>query len=93
MARRTHVRDYVRSRHGTADHGGHVSEHERGYEAGTGLRSVSSLTKTDTYSAEDLETDLDWFSGLGIDSDTATSYIKFLLNSKPSLELKTKFGD
>ena len=39
------------------------------------------------YNKEDLETDLDWFKGLGVDREEAISYIKFLLNSKESTNL------
>lgn len=41
MRKRTHVREYYRRHHGTSDTGGEVSEHNRGYEAGEGLKSAS----------------------------------------------------
>ena len=39
--KRTHVREYYRKKHGTADFGGEVSEHNRGYEAGSGIKTAS----------------------------------------------------
>jgi len=41
----------------------------------------------DKYNKEDLETDLDWFKGLGVDKNEAISYIKFLLSKKESSNL------
>jgi hypothetical protein len=49
MMKRTHVRDYVRSRHGTSDHGGKVSEHDRGFEAAGGIQKASVTAKTGAF--------------------------------------------
>ena len=36
------------------------------------------------YTAEELETDLEWFDGLGVSNEDAKNYITFLLKSTPS---------
>lgn len=41
------------------------------------------------YTIENLKTDIDWFDGLGIIEDEAISYIRMLLNSKPSEKLNS----
>ena len=40
------------------------------------------------YCAEDLETDLKWFSGLDVLEQNAKNYIFYLLNKTPSSEVK-----
>ena len=40
------------------------------------------------YYAEDLKTDIDWFDGLGVFGEEAKNYIFYLLNKKPSKEVK-----
>ena len=34
------------------------------------------------YTEEDMETDLEWFEGLGVDTKEASNYINYLLNCK-----------
>lgn len=41
------------------------------------------------YTIESLRVDIDWFDGLGISEDEAISYIRMLLNSKPSEKLNS----
>lgn len=40
------------------------------------------------YYAEDLQTDVDWFEGLGVSEARAKDYIYYLLNKTPSSEVK-----
>lgn len=49
MRKRTHVREYYRRKHGLSEHGGEVSEHNRGYEAGKGIQSASKTAKLDVW--------------------------------------------
>jgi len=37
------------------------------------------------YTQEDLETDLEWFEGLGVDNDEAKKYINFLLQREKAI--------
>lgn len=68
MRRTSHVREYVRRKHGLADHGGPVSEHDRGYEVGKGLQEASTLaSKATLVTPEWLENNLP--HGSGIDAD------------------------
>ena len=50
-----------------------LKEQNVGYVIKTDKETIKSYTK------EDLDIDLDWFDGLGVDSQTAEDYIKHLL--------------
>jgi len=41
------------------------------------------------YTKEELETDIEWFAGLGLCESDAKDYIFFLLNRKPSKEIES----
>lgn len=45
VRKRTHVRKYTRRRHGTADHGGEVSDHDRGYEAAGEIKAATEAAR------------------------------------------------
>ncbi len=40
------------------------------------------------YTKEDLDTDLDWFAGLGVSKKDATDYILHLVNATPDADIK-----
>jgi hypothetical protein len=106
--KRTHVRDYVRSKHGTADHGGPVSEHNRGYEAASGIKEASASAKgphatikTDVYLFDDLddkakEKALEWAREINVDFDWGepdVEYYRDLWKEELGLEFDKAYYD